>query len=97
RNDAPVPANPPSSGGGAARSSTTVAAVVDANLLVYRFDARFPGKQVVADRLLRDGIAGDTLRVVGVLYSEDFEHERWYGGVLIIDPFQPTSGATPAR
>lgn len=150
-----------------------MAALVDTNVLVYRFDARFPEKQVVADRLLRDGIAGDTLRVahqavvefvaattrpqrggppileaavarreaedllrqfdvihpddrvvrsalqgmaayglslwdahmwayaevheLGVLYSEDFEHERWYGGVLIIDPFQPTSGATPAR
>jgi predicted nucleic acid-binding protein len=141
-----------------------VAALVDTNVLVYRFDARFPEKQAVADRLLRDGIARDTLRVahqavvefvaavtrpqredppileaavarreaedllrqfdvihpddrvvrsalqgmatyglslwdahmwayaevheLGVLYSEDFEHERWYGSVLILDPFQ---------
>jgi len=141
-----------------------VAALVDTNVLVYRFDARFPEKQAVADRLLRDGIARDTLRVahqavvefvvavtrpqregppileaavarreaedllrqfdvihpddrvvrsalqgmatyglslwdahmwayaevheLGVLYSEDFEHERWYGSVLILDPFR---------
>ena len=141
-----------------------MAALVDTNVLVYRFDARFPEKQAVADRLLRDGIARDTLRVahqavvefvaavtrpqredppileaavarreaedllrqfdvihpddrvvrsalqgmatyglslwdahmwayaevheLGVLYSEDFEHERWYGSVLILDPFQ---------
>jgi hypothetical protein len=25
---------------------------------------------------------------LGVLYSEDFEHERWYGGVLVLDPFR---------
>jgi predicted nucleic acid-binding protein len=24
---------------------------------------------------------------LGVLYSEDFQHERWYGSVLIVDPF----------
>ena len=141
-----------------------MAALVDTNVLVYRFDARFPEKQAVADRLLRDGIARDTLRVahqavvefvaavtrpqredppileaavarreaedllrqfdvihpddrvvrsalqgmatyglslwdahmwayaevheLGVLYSEDFEHERWYGSVLILDPFR---------
>lgn len=141
-----------------------MAALVDTNVLVYRFDGRFPEKQAAADRLLRDGIAQDTLRVahqavvefvaavmrpqreggpilegavarreaedllrqfdvirpddrvvrsalqgmatyglswwdahmwayaevheLGILYSEDFEHERWYGGVLILDPFQ---------
>jgi predicted nucleic acid-binding protein len=40
-----------------------VAALVDTNVLVYRFDVRFPAKQAVADALLRDGIAQDSLRV----------------------------------
>jgi predicted nucleic acid-binding protein len=40
-----------------------VAALVDTNLLVYRFDPRFPDKQTRANELLRRGIAEDTLRV----------------------------------
>jgi predicted nucleic acid-binding protein len=152
---------------GHAKSSTSVAALVDTNVLVYRFDSRFPRKQAMADSLLRDGIAQDSLRVahqavvefvaavtrpqregppileiadarreaedllrqfqvihpddrvvrsalqgmaayqlslwdahmwayaevheLGVLYSEDFEHERWYGGVLVLDPFRAES------
>jgi predicted nucleic acid-binding protein len=140
-----------------------VAALVDTNVLVYRFDHRFPEKRAVADELLRNGIEHDTLRIshqavlefvaattrpqrdgttileardarleaedllrqfqvihpddrvvrsalqgmaayglslwdahmwavaevheLGVLYSEDFQHERWYGSVLIVDPF----------
>ena len=48
---------------GRASNSTTVAALVDTNVLVYRFDARFPRKQAQADRLLRGGIANDSLRV----------------------------------
>jgi predicted nucleic acid-binding protein len=148
-------------------SSTSVAALVDTNVLVYRFDVRFPVKQAIADELLRDGIARDSLRVahqavvefvaavtrpqrdgpplleaaiarreaedllrqfqvihpddrvlrsalqgmaayglslwdahmwayaevheLGVLYSEDFEHERWYGNVLVLDPFRDQS------
>jgi len=40
-----------------------VAALVDTNVLVYRFDPRFPEKQERADRLLRQGIADDTLRL----------------------------------
>lgn len=145
-------------------SCTPVAALVDTNVLVYRFDRRFPDKQAAADVLLRDGIAKETIRVahqavvefvaattriqrdgttileasaarleaedllrqfhvihpddrvvrtalqgmaayglslrdahmwayaevheLGVLWSEDFEHERWYGGVLVLDPFK---------
>lgn len=139
-------------------------ALVDTNVLVYRFDARFPQKQAIADSLLREGIAQDSLRIshqavvefvaattrpqregqpildaadarreaedlmrqfqvihpddrvvrsalqgmaayglslwdahmwayaevheLGVLYTEDFEHERWYGGVVVLDPFR---------
>lgn len=140
-----------------------MAALIDTNILVYRFDDRFPAKQSVADALLRAGIAADGVRIahqavvefaaatsrpqrdgstilppevarleaedllrqfdviypddrvlrvafqgmaayglslwdahmwayaevheLGVLYSEDFEHERWYGGVLVLNPF----------
>jgi predicted nucleic acid-binding protein len=40
-----------------------VAALVDTNILVYRFDSRHPSKQRVAQELLRDGIKQDSLRV----------------------------------
>jgi predicted nucleic acid-binding protein len=40
-----------------------VAALVDTNVLVYRFDARFTRKQRIATELLRRGIAKDDLRV----------------------------------
>lgn len=40
-----------------------MAALVDTNVLVYRYDARFPVKQRTADELLRRGIADGTLRV----------------------------------
>ena len=38
-------------------------ALVDTNVLVYRFDPRFPEKQRRAVELLRRGIAEDTVRV----------------------------------
>jgi predicted nucleic acid-binding protein len=40
-----------------------VAALVDTNVLVYRFDPRFPEKQRVATELLRRGIADDAIRL----------------------------------
>jgi predicted nucleic acid-binding protein len=40
-----------------------VAALVDTNVLVYRFDSRFPAKQAQAIELLRTGIAEDSIRV----------------------------------
>jgi predicted nucleic acid-binding protein len=40
-----------------------VAALVDTNILVYRFDDRFPEKQQIATRVLRRGIAEDSVRV----------------------------------
>jgi predicted nucleic acid-binding protein len=40
-----------------------VPALVDTNVLVYRFDPRFPEKQAIATDLLRRGIAQDDLRV----------------------------------
>lgn len=38
-----------------------MAALVDTNVIVYRFDPRFPEKQKRATALLRDGISNDTL------------------------------------
>ena len=40
-----------------------MAALVDTNVLVYRYDPRFPKKQRVAVDLLRKGLAKDTLRL----------------------------------
>lgn len=40
-----------------------MAALVDTNVLVYRYDSRFPEKQETATLLLRQGIMEDSLRV----------------------------------
>jgi predicted nucleic acid-binding protein len=40
-----------------------VAALVDTNILVYRFDNRCPAKQKTATDILRRGIAEDSVRV----------------------------------
>jgi predicted nucleic acid-binding protein len=40
-----------------------VADLVDTNVLVYRFDPRFPKKQARAEELLRKGLAEDSVRV----------------------------------
>jgi predicted nucleic acid-binding protein len=144
-------------------TSTTVAALVDTDVVVYRFDPRFPEKQRVATSLLRRGIAENSIRLphqaivefvaattrpqtggpslltpddarreaeellaqfevlypnealvrtalrataayglswydahlwayaehygLGELYSEDFQHDRLYGTVRVINPF----------
>jgi predicted nucleic acid-binding protein len=40
-----------------------VAALVDTNILVYRFDDRFAGKQKIATEILRRGIVEDSVRL----------------------------------
>jgi predicted nucleic acid-binding protein len=40
-----------------------VASLVDTNILVYRFDPRFPEKQAAARDLLRKGLAEDSVRI----------------------------------
>jgi predicted nucleic acid-binding protein len=40
-----------------------VARLVDINVLVYRFDHRFPEKQAIATRVMREGIERDDLRI----------------------------------
>lgn len=48
---------------GSAISSTTVAALVDTNVLVYRFDHRDPRKQSIATDVIRRGLADESLVV----------------------------------
>jgi predicted nucleic acid-binding protein len=48
---------------GAGRTFTPVAALVDTNVLVYRFDPAAPKKQAIATHLLRQGLADDSLRI----------------------------------
>lgn len=40
-----------------------MAALVDTNILVYRFDNRFPDKRRIATEILRRGVAEDSVRV----------------------------------
>ena len=40
-----------------------MAALVDTNILVYRFDSRFPAKQAIAIDVLRRGLASDQVRI----------------------------------
>lgn len=40
-----------------------MAALVDTNILVYRFDDRFPDKQKIATGILRRGIVDDSVRL----------------------------------
>jgi predicted nucleic acid-binding protein len=49
--------------GGLGRICILVAALIDTNVLVYRFDRRFPAKQKIATEVLRRGIAEDSIRV----------------------------------
>jgi len=40
-----------------------VVALIDTNVLVYRYDPRFPAKQEIATAVLREGILSDDIRV----------------------------------
>ncbi len=40
-----------------------MAALVDTNVLVYRFDSRFPDKQSRASEILHEGLANDSVRL----------------------------------
>lgn len=48
---------------GGGRTSILVAALVDTNILVYRFDSTAPRKQALATDLLGQGILEDSLRI----------------------------------
>lgn len=49
--------------GGSVRTCTVVVALIDTNVLVYRFDPRSPRKQQIARDLLRRGIAAGDIRL----------------------------------
>jgi predicted nucleic acid-binding protein len=40
-----------------------VASLIDTNILIYRFDPRFPEKQTVASDVLRKGLMEDSVRI----------------------------------
>lgn len=48
---------------GPVRTCTNVASLADTNVLVYRFDWRFPDKQRIADQVLRSGISDASLYI----------------------------------
>ena len=48
---------------GLARSCTGVAVLIDTNVLVYRFDPRFPIKQEIATRILRSTLDSGNARI----------------------------------
>jgi predicted nucleic acid-binding protein len=50
-------------GVGEERIYTFVASLIDTNILVYRYDPRFPEKQEAAADLLREGLKKDSIRV----------------------------------
>ena len=60
-----APCGAPTDAAGPGRISTGVAAriLIDTNVLVYRYDYRFPDKQLVASEVLRDGIATGSARI----------------------------------
>ena len=53
----------PRSAVGRERNSTIVAFLVDTNVLVYRFDARYPEKQRIARDVLHRGLTDDSARI----------------------------------
>lgn len=40
-----------------------MASLIDTNILVYRYDPRFPDKQQIAFDLLREGLKNDSIRI----------------------------------
>jgi predicted nucleic acid-binding protein len=66
-----------------------VAALVDTNILVYRFDSRFPEKQKIATDLLRRGISDDSVRLPHQAILEFVAAiTRVLRGHVILDPAQ---------
>jgi len=65
-----------------------VTALVDTNILVYRFDGRFPDKQQKASELLRSGLEDDSLRIAHQCIIEFIAAttRRSKGGGSILSP-----------
>jgi len=69
------------------RTCTLVAALVDTNLLVYRYDGRLPDKQKKATEILRRGIAEDSVRIPNQAIVEFVAAvTRNIRGHVILDP-----------
>ena len=62
-------------------------ALIDTNILIYRYDERFPKKQSIASDVLRDGIATGSMRVPHQVIVE-FVAATTRGGpeVRLLDP-----------
>ena len=52
-----------SAAGRATNSTFAVTSLIDTNILVYRFDDRYPEKQTIATETLRRGIEGNSVRL----------------------------------
>ncbi len=65
-----------------------MAALVDTNVLVYRFDPRDPRKQQIATELLREGIAAGSLRLPhqAVIEFVAATTRLLAGGVRLLEP-----------
>jgi predicted nucleic acid-binding protein len=66
-----------------------VAALVDTNVLVYRFDGRFPDKQAIATKLLRQALANDGARIahqVVVEFVAAVSRPTMRGGPPLLSP-----------
>ncbi|HJS73293.1 MAG TPA: PIN domain-containing protein [Vicinamibacteria bacterium] len=65
-----------------------MADLVDTNVLVYRFDPRFPQKQALAESLIREGIARDSIRVAHQAIVEFFSAvtRPQQGGLPLLSP-----------
>ena len=65
-----------------------MASLIDTNILVYRFDPRFPDKQKIATQLLREGIARYTVRVPhqAIVEFVDATTRKQSDGTSLLDP-----------
>ena len=66
-------------GPGASSTSVATRSLIDTNILVYRYDPRFPDKQRIATGLLRDGIVDGTMRLPHQAIVEFVAAAAWGG------------------
>jgi hypothetical protein len=53
------------------------ASLIDTNVLVYRFDPRFPKKQAIATQLLRESLSTTFLKVIFTALPTFLEMLGW--------------------
>ena len=71
--------------------SVSVVALVDTNILVYRFDARFPDMQRKATAGLRRGLAEDAMRIPHQLALRERRRIACRGSTRIFERTRNTS------